>query len=133
MKIAASIAFCLVAASAVAQSADLIVLEKSKRTLYLYQHGHVLKSYKVSLGPHPVGPKTRAGDGRTPEGRYVIDFRKHDSHYHRSLHVSYPNEADRRRAHRLGVSPGGDIFIHGLPNGIGAIGKAHLLRDWTLG
>jgi len=133
VKIAATIASCLVAVSLAAQSADLVVLEKSKRTLYLYQNGHMLKSYKVALGSHPVGPKTQAGDGRTPEGRYTIDFRQRNSHYHRSLHVSYPNESDRRNARRRGVSPGGEIFIHGLPNGMGALGKAHRLRDWTLG
>lgn len=29
--------------------------------------------------------------------------------------------------------PGGDILIHGLPNGWDRIGSAHLLRDWTQG
>jgi murein L,D-transpeptidase YafK len=24
-------------------------------------------------------------------------------------------------------------MIHGLPNGMGAVGKAHVLKDWTLG
>lgn len=122
-----------VAAFATTATADLVVIEKSKHTLSLYRHGHLLKSYKVALGPHPEGRKRQAGDGRTPEGRYIIDFRKSDSHYHRSLHVSYPNDRDRLDARRRGVSPGGDIFIHGLPNGMGAIGKAHRLRDWTLG
>src|SRR5437879_6592134 len=36
-------------------------------------------------------------------------------------------------ARRLGVPPGGDIFIHGLPNGYGFVGAAHRARDWTDG
>ncbi len=68
-----------------------------------------------------------------PEGHYVIDARNAQSHYHKALHVSYPNPEDRRRAAKQGVAPGGDIMIHGLPNGLGAIGSAHLLHDWTAG
>ena len=48
--------------------ADRIVVWKSKRQLELYAHGKVLKSYAVSLGRNPVGPKLREGDKRTPEG-----------------------------------------------------------------
>jgi len=114
-------------------SADRIAIEKAARTLSLYRGDRLVKVYKIALGPNAIGPKERQGDGRTPEGRYFIDSRKRDSAFHRALHVSYPNEEDRRRARRLGVPPGGDIMIHGLPNGMGAIGKAHLLRDWTQG
>jgi len=114
-------------------TADRIVVEKSKRTLSLYRAGKLLKSYKIALGKNPVGPKQREGDSRTPEGRYVIDFRKADSKFHRALHISYPNAEERRRARERGVQPGGAIMIHGLPNGTGAIGAAHRLRDWTDG
>jgi murein L,D-transpeptidase YafK len=37
------------------------------------------------------------------------------------------------RAEALGVSPGGDVMIHGLPNGQGWIGASHRARDWTFG
>lgn len=80
-----------------------------------------------------MGRKSCEGDRKTPEGVYVIDRRKPNSRYHRALHISYPNAEDRRRAEQRGVSPGGDIMIHGLPNGMGAIGSLHLKRDWTLG
>jgi murein L,D-transpeptidase YafK len=113
--------------------ADSVVLEKDKRTLSLYYGGELLKSYRVALGGNPVGHKQEEGDGRTPEGRYVVDFRKRDSSFHRALHISYPNSEDKRRAEERSVSPGGDIMIHGLPNGMGAVGKSHLARDWTLG
>lgn len=99
----------------------------------LMHAGHVLRTYKIALGRDAVGPKSRQGDHRTPEGVYIIDSRNASSQFHRSLHISYPNPNDRERARKLGVSPGGDIFIHGLPNGYGFIGAAHRARDWTDG
>jgi murein L,D-transpeptidase YafK len=113
--------------------ADRVVVEKRARTLSLYRRDKLLKTYKIALGRNPVGHKEREGDSRTPEGTYVIDSRKADSKFHRALHISYPNVEDRRRARERGVSPGGAIMIHGLPNGAGAIGAAHRLRDWTDG
>lgn len=113
--------------------ADRVVVEKGARTLSLYRGGTLLKAYKIALGKNPVGAKQREGDGRTPEGSYVIDFRKADSKFHRALHISYPNDEDRRRARERGVNPGGAIMIHGLPNGMGAIGASHRVRDWTDG
>src|ERR1700730_277120 len=55
--------------SATIPVADLIVVRKSERRLYLMRHGEVLRSYRVALGLQPEGPKQRAGDFRTPEGR----------------------------------------------------------------
>ena len=37
------------------------------------------------------------------------------------------------RAAKLGVSPGGDVYVHGLPNGYGCVGSSHRLKDWTDG
>lgn len=113
--------------------ADLIVVEKSKRELTVYSQGKPLKTYKVALGREPVGPKRREGDKKTPEGRYTINYRKADSGYFRALHISYPSQADAETARKEGVSPGGDIMIHGLRNGMGWIGKLHRSADWTLG
>ena len=113
--------------------ADRIVIEKNAHRLTLLNHGAVVKTYRVCLGPHPVGAKDREGDGRTPEGIYTIDSRNANSKFHRALHVSYPNAADRARARRLGVSPGGAIMIHGVPNGWRALGAAIQLTDWTAG
>jgi murein L,D-transpeptidase YafK len=113
--------------------ADRILVEKSARTLSVFRGDTLLKTYKVALGRNPKGPKQREGDGRTPEGTYVIDSRKADSKFHRALHISYPNAEDRRQARLRRVSPGGAIMIHGLPNGMGALGKSHLMRDWTDG
>lgn len=113
--------------------ADHIVVHKKTRTMELMYSGQVVKTYKIALGSEPIGAKTRQGDHRTPEGVYIIDSRNAHSQFHRSLHISYPNAADKERARKLGVAPGGDIYIHGLPNGYGFIGAAHRARDWTDG
>jgi tetratricopeptide (TPR) repeat protein len=114
-------------------SVDRIRIEKSARRLMLISQGEVLKSYKIALGGNPIGPKERQGDNKTPEGTYVIDARNRDSRFHLSLHISYPNERDKKRAKELGVSPGGDIMIHGIKNGFSQVGDAHAGVDWTKG
>jgi murein L,D-transpeptidase YafK len=101
--------------------------------LLLLNGDNVIKTYTVSIGRGGLQPKQQQGDHRTPEGLYQIDRRKKDSRFHRALHVSYPNEADRERAGKLGVSPGGDIMIHGMMNGLGWLGSIHRLVDWTDG
>ena len=116
-----------------AVQADQIVIVKSDRKLTLLRQGQVLRTYKVALGTEPKGAKTRQGDNRTPEGEYTIDSRNAQSQYHLSLHISYPNADDRVEAHKAGVSAGGAVMIHGLPNGMGWIGSKHRLRDWTDG
>jgi murein L,D-transpeptidase YafK len=112
---------------------DRVLIEKGARRLSLYRKGDLLKTYRVALGREPVGKKSAEGDCKTPEGFYVIDCRKPNSAFHRALHISYPNAEDRRKAELRGVPPGSDVMIHGLPNGLGAIGSLHLKRDWTLG
>lgn len=113
--------------------ADRVVVEKKERTLTLMSHGKALKTYKVALGGTPVGYKERQGDGKTPEGIYVLDYRNVHSQFYKSLHVSYPNVQDRAHARKLGVSPGGDIFVHGLPKEYAWVGAEHRLHDWTNG
>lgn len=114
-------------------TADKILIEKKARRLTLISKGEVLKTYKIALGGNPIGPKERQGDNKTPEGTYIIDSRNRGSHYHRSLHISYPNERDKKRARELGVSPGGNIMIHGIKNGFSWVGDAQAEADWTKG
>ena len=121
------------AAASTGDRADKIVVNKSKRELLLSRSGKVIRTYRIALGKNPVGPKLRKGDRKTPEGAYTISGRNAASAFHRSLRISYPNAADRIRARRQGVDPGGDIMIHGLPNGQGFVGAAHRLIDWTDG
>jgi lipoprotein-anchoring transpeptidase ErfK/SrfK len=113
--------------------ADKILIEKKERLLMLLSSGKVLKTYKIALGGNPNGPKERQGDNKTPEGTYVVDSRNKDSRYHLSLHISYPNEKDKKRARELGVSPGGNIMIHGIKNGFSWAGDYHTEVDWTKG
>jgi len=113
--------------------ADKILIEKRERRLTLISKGEVLKTYKIALGGDPKGPKERQGDNKTPEGTYFIDSRNKDSQYHLSLHISYPNENDKMRAKELGVSPGGNIMIHGIKNGFSWVGDSHAEVDWTKG
>jgi murein L,D-transpeptidase YafK len=110
-----------------------VLVEKAKRNMHLMAGGRIIRSYRIALGNNPVGPKQFEGDGRTPEGRYIIDGRNPQSAFHRSLHVSYPSPSDIERASALGKRPGGDIVIHGLRNGFTWIGRLHLLSDWTNG
>jgi len=112
---------------------DRLVVHKERRTMEAYNGKVLVKEYTISLGREPRGAKQREGDKRTPEGHYIINARNAGSGYHKNLGISYPNAGDRLRARQQGVSPGGDVKIHGLRNGDGYIGKFHRLRDWTAG
>jgi len=113
--------------------ADRLIVEKSRHRLTLYANGQTLRSYPVAFGRSAVGAKVCQGDRRTPEGNYLIDTRNPRSAFHLGLHISYPNAEDRARSRRAGCRPGGAIMLHGLPNGLGWIGRLHRLTDWTSG
>lgn len=113
--------------------ADHVVIEKGSRQLHLMQSGKPFRTFKIALGIQPVGDKKQEGDLRTPEGRYTLDRRNPNSDYFLSIHVSYPNLADRREASDLGVSPGGAIMIHGQPNAPTYSEAYYRTQDWTNG
>ena len=113
-----------------------VVVDKSDRKLYLLRDGKVYRQYAISLGGMPRGAKQRAGDLKTPEGNYTLDWRNPKSRFYKSIHISYPNEQDRLQAARLGVDPGGDIMLHGehyLPALKRVFRRARNNRDWTEG
>lgn len=112
---------------------DKVVVLKSNSKLQLIKNDIPVFECKVSFGENPKGPKIQEGDERTPEGNYILDYRNPNSQYHKSIHVSYPNAEDKKRAQRLGLSPGGLIMIHGLRKDLAWIGKMHLLSNWTNG
>ena len=114
---------------------DSILVEKGSKTLYLIKGGHRYREYRVALGRNPVGHKTREGDGKTPEGDYLLDWRNPNSRFYKSLHISYPNASDVARAERNGVDPGGMIMIHGRPNDSWKYTGNRFAngRDWTDG
>jgi len=111
---------------------DKVYVEKSKRKLHLLHKQRIVRTYDISLGRQPIGHKQYRGDSRTPEGRYNIDYRNPKSRFTLSLHISYPNSQDTNRARAKGRSPGGDIFIHGLPKGMKEYDFFYG-RDWTDG
>ena len=105
-----------------------IMVWKDARQMALYHHDHVLMQVPISLGFAPEGHKQRRGDGRTPEGHYIIDRRIPNCAFHVSLGISYPDVNDQLVAREAGDDPGGDIFIHGKgPRFQNAQG------DWTAG
>jgi murein L,D-transpeptidase YafK len=108
------------------------VLKRARRLLLL-RNDRVLREYEIALGRNPTGPKRNHGDGRTPEGRYLLDWRIENSVYHRALHVSYPNQADLDFAQKAGLDAGGGVMIHGLPPDARWVGSTHSDYDWTNG
>jgi len=113
--------------------ADEVIVRKSQRRLYLMRDGKVLRSYRISLGLEPQGPKERAGDFRTPEGHYFLTRRNPRSDYFLSILVSYPGPEDRARAQRRHIDPGGEIMLHGLPNILRHKPAFYEHSDWTDG
>lgn len=112
---------------------DFLVVDKSERILKAYRGEKLIREFKVSLGWGGLKAKGQQGDGRVPEGRYPITYHNSASKFHLSLKIGFPAPNQREYARRNGFNPGGDIMIHGLPNGRGRIGSRHLLKDWTDG
>jgi hypothetical protein len=113
--------------------ADRLVVDKSERRLRLLKAGQVIAEYPIRLGLNPAGHKLHEGDFRTPEGHYYLSRRNPRSEYFLSIEVSYPNDADRRRARGNGKQPGGSIMIHGLPNVPRKPADYYVRNDWTDG
>jgi len=88
----------MLAAENHALKAEEVVVVKSQRTLTLLSHGKVLRTYKVALGGSPIGAKEQQGDHKTPEGRYILDRRNAKSRFYKSIHVSYPDDQDKKKA-----------------------------------
>lgn len=108
-----------------------ILVEKQARRMTVFQQEGPPKVFNIALGFSPEGTKSRQGDGRTPEGIYRIDRVNPQSRFHLSLGIDYPQAHHRQAARKAGVSPGGDIMIHGQPNQIPA--GYRVKGDWTEG
>ncbi len=110
---------------------------KSKRILELVSHDQIIRTYPMRLGFDPLGHKKQEGDGKTPEGRYSLDWRNPNSAFYKSFHISYPNEQDKAQAKARGVSPGGDVMIHGSTtskiNNLPEMMNYLPQKDWTFG
>jgi murein L,D-transpeptidase YafK len=113
--------------------AEKVLVEKAKRKLYLIKDGEVFRTFDIALGSSPVGDKIAEGDFKTPEGVYRLDNRNPNSDYFLSIRISYPSDRDRREARSRGVSPGGQIMIHGQPNNPTYSAAYYRKQDWTNG
>lgn len=115
------------------EKADGVLVIKSQSKLFLLKNGIKTKEYHVVFGANPKGHKQEQGDERTPEGNYLIDYKNDKSAFYKSMHISYPNEQDKKRARKKKVNPGGDIMIHGQKNGLGWLSWASQRLNWTNG
>lgn len=112
---------------------DLVKVKKSENLMLLLDGGTVVKQYHVAFGGNPKGHKQREGDQKTPEGMYTLDYKKEDSSFYRSMHISYPNQKDKDNAKKLNVSPGGFIMVHGQKNSFGWLAPIMQNFNWTDG
>ncbi len=132
------LALCFASHSAVAAKAERatsIVVDKSDHVMHVFAKDKKIATFRIGLGFNPVGHKQQEGDKRTPEGRYMLDYKNAKSTFFKSIHITYPNAADKATARRLGVSPGGDIMIHGQANDLAVRAAIDRLPspDWTYG
>ena len=112
-------------------TADSVLVKKNERKLYLIKNDKAYRTYTVRLGANSVGHKQEPGDGRTPEGNYVLISRNENSKFYKSIHIAYPNSGDKALEGEL--DPGGEIMLHGQPNGFGWAWRLLSLWDWTDG
>jgi murein L,D-transpeptidase YafK len=112
---------------------DLVKVDKSENRMFLMEGEKIVKEYRVALGANPKGHKHYEGDERTPEGVYTLDYIKEDSLFYRAMHISYPNEIDKSRAEKNGLSPGGFIMVHGQRNNLGWFSAITQNFNWTNG
>lgn len=118
----------------------ILVVDKTCKTLKVYQYGVLVKTYPVVFGRKP-GQKLYQGDRRTPNGLYTIINKDSHSRWAHFLLIDYPNEEDIRRYRRElpngtipkakqgGPGTGGAIGIHGSDRA--AFNRAGI--NWTLG
>lgn len=77
-----------------------IVVNKRERRLQVFDGEKLFKTYKIALGFEQTGDKVKQGDGRTPEGEYLVIVKNPKSKFHRSLGLNYPNVKDAERGLR---------------------------------
>lgn len=79
----------------------------------------LIHTYGICATSGVLGPKRSFGDEQVPEGFYDLDWFNPQSNFLLSMHINYPNAADRILSSR--TNPGGDIFLHGNCVTIGCI------------
>lgn len=86
-----------------APAGRIIVIDKAKQHLVLFVNGRISAKFPASFGIDPNSDKFKAFDSATPEGRYVITYKKTKSPYHRFMGISYPNRMNGEKALAGGV------------------------------
>ncbi|MCK5829714.1 MAG: L,D-transpeptidase family protein [Methylococcales bacterium] len=112
---------------------DSILVNKTEKKMYLLSDGQKVREFDVVFGGNPIGHKQQQGDEKTPEGKYILDYKNADSSFYKSIHISYPNEDDIFNAKIKGVNPGGLIMIHGQKNGLDKLSWLYQRVNWTKG
>lgn len=107
---------------------DEVRVYKTKHRMDMLFEGKITRTYTVMLGRGGMAPKRQEGDKLVPEGEYLLDVKNPYSSFFKSIHINYPNQDDIDRANAMGVNPGFDIFIHGMPSKI-----LRKKGDWTAG
>lgn len=115
------------------EKVDLVLVIKHENKLQLRAGDKLIQEFHVVFGKQPEGHKRQEGDKKTPEGRYVLDYKKADSAFYKAIHISYPNAEDRSQAKAQGVNPGGQVMIHGQKNGWGWLSFINQQFNWTNG
>ncbi|MET1257349.1 L,D-transpeptidase family protein [Aliikangiella maris] len=54
----------------------LVQVFKSTGQMRLLENDKVIQQFQVALGSNSQGHKQREGDQKTPEGRYILDYKK---------------------------------------------------------
>ena len=120
-----SILLCFLLSLSTFAKLDKIVVNKSKREMLLIEDGNIKYKFKVMLSSKATkGPKRQEGDKKVPEGKYLLNWQNENSKYYKSIHINYPTKVDIQKSKDLGIdNPGGEIFIHGMPNDISILGE----------
>lgn len=111
----------------------LVRVTKSAHSLQLLAGEQVIREFHVVFGKNPKGHKMQEGDEKTPEGAYILDYKKIDSAFHRAIRISYPNAKDIAAAKARGIKPGGQVMIHGQKNGLAWLSFISQRFNWTNG
>ncbi|RKY98760.1 MAG: L,D-transpeptidase [Ignavibacteriae bacterium] len=80
-----------------------IVIDRVSFTLNLYEDSVLVKTYRASFGRTLHKPKSRAGDGATPVGRYQVCSIDTSYKYYKFFRLNYPSIDDATDALKKGL------------------------------
>ncbi|PHM73841.1 hypothetical protein Xkoz_01345 [Xenorhabdus kozodoii] len=108
-----------------------IQIFKEEKLLELYTKDHtghyqLTQRYAICNYSGGLGPKTRQGDFKSPEGFYHVSLKqlKPNSRYYRAINLGYPNEFDKSKGYS-----GSNLMIHGECKSIGCYAMTNRYMD----